>query len=483
MNDIPTFDQWAADLQQVEPTERVAWIHRTLKSKRMLHVFGRFFFPHIVLSAECAPFHHELHAELARKEDSAIIEPREHAKTTWLRIDTLHDIVYQIEPFIVFVSATLNDSQMSFAFVKTELEVNRALKQVYGNLVPPFNPHNPRKWSDTHFQTLNSVICVARGGGRGRGLNIGGKRPTKVIVDDMENDEAVRNKERRKKLEHWFFNVLIPSIDSERGYFKMVGTILHYDCLLLKVYQKYGGVRRAALEQDGKPSMEGQPIWPGWWTLEKLMKRKRDMGSFPFSQEYLNEPMSDEGADVKLAWVKRVHEVKLFDKQNKSLFSFHSALDPAISQKEHADDSAIVTVGRKKDTPPEEKRIVVLNAIAGRWGMTGTIKESKRIYDRYPEHKFLCENVAFQEGLRQMLNQAGVPAKPCNPRGKDKRSRLLKIVGLIEFGNIEFMDGTEDLISQLVQFPNTDNDDLVDAFVMAVESAIGEGGGFMFEEL
>jgi predicted phage terminase large subunit-like protein len=90
--------------------------------------------------------------------------------------------------------------------------------------------------------------------------------------------------------------------------------------------------------------------------------------------------------------------------------------------------------------------------------------------------------VAFQEGLRQVLNANGVPARASIPKG-DKRSRLQRIVGHIEFGRIEFMEGTEDLITQLVQFPNTDEDDLVDAFVMAVESALGTSGGFMMEML
>jgi predicted phage terminase large subunit-like protein len=313
----------------------------------------------------------------------------------------------------------------------------------------------------------------------GGDINIGGKRPTKIIIDDMEDKEKVGRDFQRKKLRDWLFQVIIPSVDMERGRFKMVGTVLHYACLLLEVHNKFGGVRRAALEdEDGKPSLKGAPVWP-YWTVEKLEQKKHDMGSFAFAQEYMNDPMSDEDADVKLAWIRWVDEIKLYDSHDVLLFKIFSALDPAVGTKQTSDEAAIVTVAREVRTD-KQINIVVLSCEYGRWGPDRTVKESKRVYDRYPHHAFKVENVGFQEVFRKALTESGVPASACNPNSKDKRTRLMAVVPRIESGDVKFMRSCEDLVAQLVQFPNAEHDDRVDAFVYAVQEAlsIAGGGGF-----
>jgi predicted phage terminase large subunit-like protein len=482
-------DEWMAEMNEVPVEQRTAFVKESLRPKHMMHIFGAHFFPSEVKSIKTPDFHIEMLEELAKPDSSAIIEPRGHAKTTWLRIDVLHDIVYEHEPFLGFISSSANDAYTSIAYVKAQLESNELLRSTYGNLVPPFDPRRRRRWRDNHIETVNrvegkdGVVLISRGAGKGRGMNIKGRRPTKLLLDDIEGDEQVRSEVRRQKMEHWLFNVIIPSLDPERGRFKMVGTVLHYQCLVLQILKKYGGIRRAAMESDGKPSLDGDPLWPEVWTKQKLLKKRDDMGTFAFSQEYLNEPMSDENADVKLAWIRRrTGGLDLYDGQQRALWSVHSGLDPAISMKQTADETAIVTVARQKNTPDNALKIVVASAVHGKWNMSGITSQAKRVFDRYPHEKFICEAVAFQEGLRQVLNANGVPARASIPKG-DKRSRLQRIVGHIEFGRIEFMEGTEDLITQLVQFPNTDEDDLVDAFVMAVESALGTSGGFMMEML
>jgi hypothetical protein len=378
----------------------------------------------------------------------------------------------------------MTDGQMSLAYVKSQLETNELLRMVYGDLVPPPDPKRRRKWSDSHIETQNGITVISRGAGKGRGLNVKGRRPSKVLLDDMEKDEHIQSEVYRQKLEAWLFRVIVPSLDPKRGKFKMMGTVLHFDCLLLKVFAKYGGIRRAALETDKKADMDGEPIWPSRFTRDKLKKIREEIGTFGFAQEYMNDPMTDENADVKLAWIRRIPEVRLFDDHDKPLAKFYSALDPAISQKETANDAALCTVARMDQPHPDGRmRIVVLSGERGRWGTSGMITRSKRVWDRYPHQKFGVETVAFQEVMRQLLQANGVGAAPITRSSADKRTRLLAIIGLIEFGNIEFMPGTEDLITQLVQFPNSDKDDLLDAFVDAVTMAKGGGSGVYFGTL
>lgn len=475
------YSEWIDGMKDLERDDQCSYIRETLRDKRMIDIFSRCFFPDEVHREEDTPeFHREFQAEMAADKNSVLIMPRGHAKTTLARIDLIHDIVYAHEDFIVLIGDILSSAKNSFAYVKSQLESNILLMEVYGDLVPSITKDQMRKWSDSHFETTNGVVCIARGAGKGRGLNIKAKRPSKVLIDDLEDDQKVKSKQQREKTMSWMKNVIIPSIDPERGKIKMIGTVLHYDCLLLDRFKAWGGVKRAALEKDGKPTLTGDPIFPSRFSKEKLDEIKRDMGTFPFSQEYQNEPMSDENADVKLAWIRWTD--KPFRESEADKWEFFGALDPAISTKTSADESAICSVALQKlEGESKDTHIVVMPPTHGQFGMTGTIEQTKRHYDRYPHKQFACEVVAFQEGLRQLLATNGVPAVAVNPKSKDKRARLLNIVGLIEFGNIVFMKGCEDLIDQLVQFPNAKNDDLVDAFVYAVELALASrrSGGLL----
>jgi hypothetical protein len=94
----PTYREWCADLIAVPESARAEFIRQTLKPKQNLHFFGRYLFSRIVKGDyETPEIHLDLIKELSASKSSAILYPRGWAKTTWERIDTLHDIVYAIE--------------------------------------------------------------------------------------------------------------------------------------------------------------------------------------------------------------------------------------------------------------------------------------------------------------------------------------------------------------------------------------------------
>lgn len=363
----------------------------------------------------------------------------------------------------------------SFSYIRAQLESNQLLIKTYGDLVPKFSTKKKRKWTDRHIETNHRVTLLAFGKGKGRGLNYQGNRPTKCLVDDMEDQQEVKNEEIRKKDRKWLYQTLLPAMDKDRGKIKMIGTVLHFDCLLLKFLDDVGGIRRAAIEDEKKqPSLDGKPIW---FTMEQLDKYRRMIGSFGFAQEYMNDPSTDENSDVKERWIKRVDNVQLVDSSDKQLYYIFSALDPSVGASQTSDESAIATVALRIGA--EEVDITVLSCEHGRWNLTRTVQEAKRVFDRYMHKEFGVEVVAFQEHLREICSKNGIPAQPIKV-SKDKRARLQEIVGYIEFGNIKFSKNTEDLITQLIQFPNAAHDDRVDAFVHAVKMALKYvGGGFV----
>ena len=157
---------WLKALLLVEDGEKKDWIINTLRPKYNLPVFGRYFFPHIIYESipDCQV---SLIGELASKKDSTVIFPRGFGKTTWEKIDTLHDIVYATEPVILYISSTLQDAGFHFESMKSELENNEILRSVYGDLVPQVGSGNKagKKWTSVHFETKNGVNIIARGAG------------------------------------------------------------------------------------------------------------------------------------------------------------------------------------------------------------------------------------------------------------------------------------------------------------------------------
>jgi hypothetical protein len=212
-----TFAEWAKDVLEVEESQRKEFIRRSLRSKRMLHVFGRYFFPNIIAGDyETPEAHIDLLREMSSPESSGLVYPRGFAKTTWEKVDTLHDIAYASEPVIVFYGATATDVELHFDAIKAELEDNVLLREVYGNLSPEVGQKGT-KWNSRWIRTINGVNVIGRGAGKGRGVNIRHKRPTKVVIDDGETDEMVRSTTRREKYWRWITEVIEPSLDKARG--------------------------------------------------------------------------------------------------------------------------------------------------------------------------------------------------------------------------------------------------------------------------
>lgn len=464
----PTYESWQEDLKAY-PThkDKIKFIYRSLRTKKNLHIFGRFFFPHIIQGNDPTPdVHLELIEFLTDPNDGACIFPRGFAKSTWEKIDTLHDIVYGLEPVILYISATLQDAGFHFEAIKSELENNEWLREVYGNLVPDTTIVGT-KWTNTHFETLNGVNVVARGACKGRGVNIKNKRPTKIIIDDAESDEQVHSTWRRKKYHNWLYNVILPSRDKKRGRVKIIGTVIHPECEVLKFYKGHGGVFRRAIEN-------GQSIWPAYWTTEDLT-RLRDgyendegvfiegIGTVAFSQEYMNEPLDTESVVFRQEWLDQ-NAYEQEDLPALKMLEIKMAVDPQSGESEMADFLGIVVIGRDKYT----RRRYVLHAEKFKASIDKQVERVKEVYMKWKPLIMGVEKVLNQTALYQLLRAEGdLRLRPVQPEGKDKVNRARLIEPLVEQGVIKFQPAHIDLYNEMIQFPNAAHDDVLDAFMYA----------------
>lgn len=215
-------------------------------------------------------------------------------------------------PYIVIVSDTMDQARARVMDIRDELENNEALIAAYGPQAPQKGEKRPRKWTETHLELANGVIIRSMGfGSKVRGLVRRGRRPSLILCDDMENDQAVNTEDQRNKLRRWFTRALIPTGKGGELITIVVGTILHADSLLNRLLSPdhFPGwlKRRYAAQVDeatGLPSPDGTWIlWPEYWTAAQLATRRREIGSLAYAQEYLNQPIDDATAVFRWEWL------------------------------------------------------------------------------------------------------------------------------------------------------------------------------------
>lgn len=438
-------------------------------------LFGEYIFAkHITLSVP--QFHKDIYSFLQRPEKTkGIAAPRGFAKSTI--VDLIYAawcIAYGKKHHIIILSDSYTQAVEFVNTLADEIEHNERFRILYGSL-------KSQKWAEGEFETLNEVRVTAKGlGMKIRGLKYKQYRPDLLIVDDLENDEAVSSVTQRKKLKRYFLRGVLPALARD-GEAIVIGTILHWDSLLKKIVEhkdEFGGwttCRYQALSQDDT----GQAIslWPEAWPVDVLQKMRSDptypkyLGSIVFEQEYQNNPRSEEDSIFQPDWIQ------FYDDVPAQFETIVTSVDPAISEKETADFSAITTWGTL--TRNGQLRFYCLDAVNKHLNFPALKREVELVDARFKPRAVLVESVMYQKALKQSLE--GVPAIEVYP-DKDKVRRALTVQPIFEAGQVYLRRNQIDLYDELTQFTGVGDahDDLVDSTVYALSYLKGSQITFFF---
>ena len=272
------------------------------------------------LTAKVPSFHREIYGLVPDNKRLVIAAPRGFAKSTIIsRFYPLWLALFGKAKDITLISASETLAIGFLRDIKREIETNPLIKEIWGD-------QRTDKWTENHIILKTGVTIRARGAGG----QIRGFRPDVIVCDDIETDESVESEEQRKKIKDWLFKACINTLLPE-GQFIIIGTIIHplsvlADLLAMdnkwekRKYQAY----RNAIEKPG------HELWVENWNHEQLQKRKAEIGSWAFSSEYLNNPISNETAPVQEKQIRYWTELP---KQ----YSCVITVDPAYSDDETAD--------------------------------------------------------------------------------------------------------------------------------------------------
>jgi predicted phage terminase large subunit-like protein len=425
---------------------------------------------------ESPEFHSEIIELFQKHRNVCIAAPRGHSKSTLTGLFyVLHEALYERKSNIVLVSASEDLAIKFLRDIRTELEFNQRLIWIFGY-------QKTEKWSEKEIHLKNGCKIYARGrGGQIRGLKEGGNRPDLIIIDDLEDDELVRSEQRRLDLESWFNGDVLPSIEPIVGEVKFIGTILHEDSLLNRVlsdelYPDFVSRKYQAISE------EGEPLWPGRFSLEYLNSIKASYisrGQLPqFYMEYMNDPMPIEGAIFtrnNFKFIDVAEEIKGYTR-NELFIDLGGG-----SLKKTADDTAMVVV----KTDLESGVMYLDHYIARKYG-TDNDAIIKDIFKLVTEHKIgkvYIEKTVASNMLQAALDRAQKErGKSLNieyivpPRGSSDRrgnmsdakyQRIAALADPMKFGKILIRKWMTELMEQLERFPRAKHDDIADALSYA----------------
>lgn len=427
----------------------------------------------------------------------AIAAPRGHAKSTAGTIAYgLAELLFRNSRFLVIVSDTEAQAQMFVEAMKSELSENEDLVELFGVKKDDKGKVTfPTKDAATdvivEFEDGHTFRIIGKGAEQKmRGLNWNGTRPDLIIIDDIENDELVMNKDRREKLRRWVSGALLPA-KAPKGKIRMWGTVLHMDSQLNRYMPDEGG----RFVKD-----DGIKVWEEWpdgrirgWLSVKYRAHDQTMDNilwpdrFPkrhwiitreaysnegildvYSQEYLNNPIDESVAYFKRSDLIGIsqEDFDLLAKKQKNLH-FYCSIDLAISEDTRADYSVFIIAG-----VDDSRVIYVTQVVRDRMDAREIVDTILALHRVYRFEAIGIEEMMISKAIGPFLREEMVTQNTfpqivkMKHRGKDKVQRARSIQGRLRARTIRFdkqADWYPALESEMIRFPRDKHDDQVDA--------------------
>jgi hypothetical protein len=367
----------------------------------------------------------------------------------------------------MYVSVSQDHAKHSVRWLKRQVLHNK----LYAEL---FQLSKGDKWTDeliTINHGIDSVpITVMAAGisGQIRGFNIDDYRPDLIIIDDALNEENTATKPQRQKIDDLIFGALLNSLapTSESPHAKAVFLQTPLDaedavetCMKDPMWH---GVRFSVF--DG----QGNSRWETRFPTAELKQLKASAMLQRRHRQWMREMECQIVAgEDQIFDVTRLQYWELLP----DMFTV-IAIDPASSDADDADDTAVVVVGFSGP------KIYVLDYFAEQGAMPDQI--ASKFFEfvwKYRPLKLVVETIAYQRVLKWYLEKEMVARKvfvACDAI-QDRRKKSDRIIqalaGPLHMGMLLARPTHEKLIHQFDRYNpvlDREHDDVLDALAMAV---------------
>lgn len=419
------------------------------------------------------------------------LSPRGHGKTTvFCHAFPVWAICYKPDVRILMTSKTSGQANKNLDVVRRELKRNERIKRDFGELLD-----NPKQDSGAIWckrteqgQKLKDPTVEAIGS---EGAITGGHFDI-IICDDIIDDENTKTNSRMQSLANWFYGTVGQLLESDSQWF-VVGTRKHYADIYSELLEsplwskrvdraiiKYPDYYEYVYDSEGHLAdidIQGdyEVLWEDEWDIKALLLDRLQTGSILFDREKQNDPAGMKGQFLNYDWLKFYDELPPVDET-----TFYIGVDLAISEKETADETVFALIGHHRPS----NHLYLHEAIHGRWDFPTQQKKLAEYYEQLKRQnmqpaQILVEDNVYQAAfVQQVVENTFLPVKGIKTT-KDKSTKMMAIAPYFENGKILVRNtrehGIDSFISQWVQFPYAEHDDILDAVEKAVSNIIDIG--------
>jgi predicted phage terminase large subunit-like protein len=419
-------------------------------------------FIHDIIGLEVKPFHKEWIDLYESNKRVCLLAPRSTGKSLITSSYIIWKICTDPKIRILLVTMSQTKAEEMMSFIKQQLESNTKLINLFGEQESPL-------WSKSEIRIKN------------RGPGIIHKEPTLqvlgvnssqisshydlIVFDDIVDNINSLTRSRRRKIEEWFNNALMPMLEPD-GTIIDTGTRWHSDdfhqYLSSKMNTFITKIYKAIINVDTK-----EVIWPERFSYEDLIDlRDNNIGKTAFQLQYQNEINQTEDSPIKEEWIdKSIDAWNLIDKQGK--YITYMGVDLA-SKSSEGDYFSITVVG------VDDKGLYwVLDSLRDKISMNKQLEIIKSLYIKWNPKYIGIESNATQRIITdQWMEDTPLPIVQLKSSWiNDKWSRVQRISVLLETGRLIINPKLDVLCDELVTFPRGAFDDEIDSLSFAIQSS------------
>ena len=374
------------------------------------------------------PFHRECWEMYCGDTPSAAIAaPRNHAKSTSLTHDYgLAMALFRSESYIILVGASEEMAIEHLGDIANELRENE-------DIIRDF------KIEEFIVDQKTDIIVrcadgyefrfIARGAEQKiRGRKWHGRRPGLVICDDLEDDEQVENRDRRRKFRRWFFRACKQAL-RDGGKIRVHGTILHEDSLLSHLVHNKEWTSKIFKAHRAFDDFS-DILWPEKFSEKRLRSIRQEFinegDSAGYSQEYLNDPF-----DYDDSYLKKDDFIEMKEDDYESFKRYGVGVDFAISKADSANRTSFSIAGKDVNNT-----LHFVDQRVGRMDTTEIIEEFFSIQSSWNPDVFWVEDGVIWKAIYPVLRAemrrrdvylnliALLPVKDKKVRGRSLQKRM-----------------------------------------------------------
>lgn len=410
-----------------------------------------------VLGYDPQPFHLEMMDFQESNQEGMILGWRGAAKTTYLTITTcIGEILCDPNVRILICSDAAEQAKTFLRAVKLHFERNEELREIFGDYCL-----NAPKWADNEIivNKRSSFAAEATITTIGYGSTLPGRHFDLTLCDDLITKDNAQTEGQRKKVHDWFYDTLLPCVQSPNGRLYVIGTRWHEEDL-------YGWLQDedyadafiifSVLDEDDRS------VWEDVFPTARMHRiRKGNLRAFEL--QYMCKPGENLGG------IFTPEHFRYYEHLPAEVFKWQG-VDLAIGQGSQHDHFAHCTIGVHKTS-----RDIYL--IDYRKTKITFPRQVSFVANRWEEHRdvirVVIESNSYQLALKQQMRESH-PEVPVmgHPTIKDKVARAEQLSYYFTDRPLNVRRGHHEFIRLMCGFPSKKGSkDVMDA----LEIAIGRG--------